>query len=73
MTSLQACNFYMNDLMSAYDITGFLRTAYRLYVFCLPSKPPEHCVPNSGVTLIDCMHLYYKVQLTTKWGLFIHY
>jgi len=35
--------------MSAYDIIGFLRTAYRPFAHCIPSKrppPPEYCVPK---------------------------
>ena len=34
--------------MSAYDILGFLRTAYRPFAHCVPSKRPhpEYCVPK---------------------------
>jgi len=39
-------------LMSAYDITEFLRTAYQPFAYCVPSKKPEYCVPKGGgVTL----------------------
>jgi len=39
---------------SADNITGFLRTAYRSFAYCVPSKPPpQYCVPKGrGVTLI---------------------
>jgi len=41
--------------MSVYFITGFLRTAYRPFANCVPSKPPpEYCVPKGGgVTLTN--------------------
>jgi len=41
-------------MMSAYDITKFMRTAYGPFANCVPSKPPsEYCVQKEGgVTLI---------------------
>jgi len=39
--------------MSAYDITGLLRTADRLFAYCVPSKHPLNTAyENGGVTLI---------------------
>ena len=40
--------------MSAHDITGFLRSAYRPFAYCVPSKKTEYCVPKKrgDVTLI---------------------
>jgi len=39
--------------MSAYDITGFLRTAYRPFAYCVPSKHPLNTAyqKGGGVTL----------------------
>jgi len=34
--------------MSAYDITGFLRTAYRPFVYCVPSKHPLNTAYQKG-------------------------
>ena len=34
--------------MCAYDITGFLRTAYWPFPYCVPSKIHEYCVPKGG-------------------------
>ena len=40
--------------MSAYDITGFLRTAYRPFAYCVPSKHHLNTAyQKGGVTLID--------------------
>jgi len=40
-------------VVSAYDITGILRTANRPFAYCVPSNPPsEYCIPKGGgVTL----------------------
>jgi len=39
--------------MSAYDITGFLRTAYRPFAYCVPSKLPMNTAyQKGGVTLL---------------------
>ena len=40
--------------MSAYDITGFLRTAYRPFAYCVPSKHPLNTAyqRDGGVTLL---------------------
>ena len=50
--------------MSAYDITEFLRTAYRPYAYRL--NPPEYCVPKwgGGVTLI---RLPVQVKVVSQW------
>ena len=34
--------------MSAYNITGFLRTAYRPIAFCVPSKTPLNTAYQKG-------------------------
>ena len=40
--------------MSAYDITEFLRTAYRPFAYCVPSKSPLNTAyQKGGVTLIS--------------------
>ena len=40
--------------MSVYDITGFLRTAYRPFAYCEPSKHPLNTAyQKGGVTLND--------------------
>jgi len=41
--------------MSAYDITEFLRTAYRPFAYCVPSKSPLNTAyqRGGGVTLLN--------------------
>jgi len=34
--------------MSAYDITGFLRTAYQPFAYCVPSKHPLNTAYQKG-------------------------
>jgi len=43
-------NFLMLNLLSACDITGFLRIAYRPFASWVTSKSPspEYCVPNGA-------------------------
>ena len=43
--------------MSAYDITGFLRTAYRPFAYCVPPKHPLNTAYQKGdVTLMKWVH-----------------
>ena len=46
--------------MSAYDITEFLRTAYRPFAYCVPFKPPLNTAyqKGRGVTLIYSGHVF---------------
>ena len=46
--------------MIAYDITDFLRSAYLPFAYCVPSKAPEYCVPNGGVTLTNGVSIVGK-------------
>ena len=38
----------LRTAMPAYDITEFLRTVYQPFVYCVPSKKPEYCIPKGG-------------------------
>ena len=43
--------FLKYKLMSAYDITEFLRTAYRPFAYCVPSKYPLNTAYQKGVNV----------------------
>jgi len=47
--------------MSAYDITGFLRTAYRPFAYCVPSKHPLR-TKIGGVTLMNVILFIKKYE-----------
>ena len=48
--------------MSAYDITEFLRTAYRPFAYCEPSKfPLNTAYQRGGVTLIYSKLIWVSV------------
>jgi len=56
-------------LISAYDITEFLRTAYRPFAYCVPYNPPDYCVPKGGGVSPSHILLYlvcteYKCHMT---------
>ena len=45
--------------MSAYDITEFLRTAYRPFAYCVPSKSPLNTAyQKGGVILLPVAHKF---------------
>ena len=55
-------------MMSAYDITEYLRTAYQLFAYCVPSKPPWILrTKKGGVTLINPIeNLWHDIKLDLK-------
>jgi len=50
--------------MSAYDITEFLRTAYRPFSYCVPSKHPLNTAYQKGGCHPPLLHSILNMQST---------
>ena len=56
--------------MSAYDLTYFLRTAYRPFVYCVPPKHPLNTAYQKGGCHPHLLELSWRLDkksLTNKW------
>jgi len=60
--------------MSAYDITEFLRTAYRPFAYCVPSKSPLNTAyqKGGGVTLSYLTLSRLSFLLLLKFATFLY-